>query len=68
MAALELLAGEEPGGDGGHRHADHGHGVGGDEVRDTGVGHRQVGERLIQILKIGLDKIISSFYTLFPAI
>ena len=61
MAVLELLAGEEPGGDGGHRHADHGHGVRGDKVRDPGVGHRQVGERLVKILKLNYVYFIKVF-------
>ena len=54
LPVLELLPGDEPGRDGGHRHPYQGHRVRGDEVRDPGVGHRQVRQRLIQKLVIYL--------------
>ena len=52
LSVLELLPGEEPGREGGHRHAYQGHRVRGDKVRDPGVGHRQIGQRLVQKLEL----------------
>ena len=51
LSVLEFLPGEEPGREGGHSHAYQGHRVRGDEVRDPGVAHSEVGQRLIQILE-----------------
>ena len=68
LPVLELLPGEEPGRDGGHRHPYQGHSVRGDEVRDPGVGHRQVCQRLIQklekhILIVGFKESFCQFHS-----
>ena len=53
LSVLQLLPGDEPGGEGGHQHADEGGLVGGDVVGDPGVVHRQVRQGLVNILRTG---------------
>ena len=51
LSVLQLLPGDEPGGEGGHQHADEGGLVGGDVVGDPRVVHRQVRQGLVNILR-----------------